>query len=117
MVMRGGLFVCRAIVGANPNALIMPVTVLQSDGGGDIGTIIRGLEYCLTHQVDVISMSLGGYGASLAEEMALGKCYHTIVSSLPQQEMTALILPTSTFVTKVRWVPLARCSQEHLLLF
>ena len=66
----------KGIVGANPNALIMPVTVLQSDGGGDIGTIIRGLEYCLTHQVDVISMSLGGYGASLAEEMALGKCYH-----------------------------------------
>ena len=52
------------IVGANPDALIMPVTVLQSDGIGDVGTIIRGLESCLTHQVDVISMSLGSYGYS-----------------------------------------------------
>ena len=64
------------IVGANPDALIMPVTVLQSDGTGDVGTIIRGLEYCLTHQVDVISMSLGSYAYSKAEELALGKCYH-----------------------------------------
>ena len=66
----------KGIVGANPNALIMPVTVLQSDGGGDVGTIVRGIEYCLTHQVDVISMSIGGYGFSYAEELALGKCYH-----------------------------------------
>ena len=64
------------IVGANPDAQIMPVTVLQSDGIGDVGTIIRGLEYCLTRQVDVISMSLGSYSYSKAEELALGKCYH-----------------------------------------
>ena len=64
------------VVGANPDAQIMPVTVLQSDGIGDVGTIIRGLEYCLTHEVDVISMSLGSYGYSKAEELALGKCYH-----------------------------------------
>ena len=64
------------IVGANPDAQIMPVTVLQSDGIGDVGTIIRGLEYCLLQQVDVISMSLGSYGYSKAEELALGKCYH-----------------------------------------
>lgn len=67
------------IVGANPDAQIMAVTVLQSDGIGDVGTIIRGLEYCLTHDVDVISMSLGSYGYSKAEEMALGKCYHNSV--------------------------------------
>lgn len=64
------------VAGANPDAQIMPVTVLQSDGIGDVGTIIRGLEYCLTHNVDVISMSLGSYGYSKAEELALGKCYH-----------------------------------------
>lgn len=67
------------IVGANPDALIMAVTVLQSDGIGDVGTIIRGLEYCLTHDVDVISMSLGSYAYSKAEELALGKCYHNSV--------------------------------------
>lgn len=67
------------VVGANPDALIMPVTVLQSDGTGDVGTIIRGLEYTLTHDVDVISMSLGSYGYSKAEELALGKVYHKTV--------------------------------------
>lgn len=67
------------IVGANPDALIMPVTVLQSDGSGDTGTIIRGLEYTLTHDVDVISMSLGGYSYSMAEELALSKVYHKSV--------------------------------------
>lgn len=67
------------IVGANPDALIMPVTVLQSDGIGDVGTIIRGLEYTMTHEVDVISMSIGGYGYSMAYELALGKAYHNSV--------------------------------------
>lgn len=67
------------IVGANPDALIMPVTVLQSDGTGDVGTIIRGLEYAMSHEADVISMSLGGYGYSMAEELALGKAYHYCV--------------------------------------
>lgn len=64
------------VVGANPDALIMPVTVLQSDGVGDVGTIIRGIEYAMSHEADVISMSLGGYGYSKAEELALGKAYH-----------------------------------------
>lgn len=64
------------VVGANPDALIMPVTVLQSDGTGDVGTIIRGIEYAMSHEVDVISMSLGSYGYSMAEELALGKAYH-----------------------------------------
>ena len=64
------------IVGANPDALIMPVTVLQSDGVGDVGTIIRGIEYAMSHEADVISMSLGGYSYSMAEELALGKAYH-----------------------------------------
>lgn len=63
------------VVGANPDALIMPVTVLQSDGSGDVGSIIRGLEYTMKHQVDVISMSIGGYGYSMAYELALGKAY------------------------------------------
>ena len=67
------------IVGANPDALIMPVTVLQSDGTGDVGTIIRGLEYTMTHNVDVISMSIGGYGYSMAYELALGKAYNRSV--------------------------------------
>lgn len=67
------------ITGANPDALIMPVTVMQSDGTGDVATIIKGIDYAAANGADVISMSIGGYGYSVAEEQALAKAYATAV--------------------------------------
>lgn len=69
----------KGMVGANYDAYIMPVTVMQSDGTGDIATIIKGLDYASANGADVISMSIGTYATSVAFEQALGKAYATSV--------------------------------------
>lgn len=65
----------KGIIGANPKALIMPVTVMQSDGSGDYATIAKGINYAVNNGATVISMSLGGYVSSRVLRDALGNAY------------------------------------------
>lgn len=62
------------ITGANPNAKILPIKVMDDDGTGDVATIVRGIDYAVASGANILSMSLGG-GNSTAEYQALSKAY------------------------------------------
>ncbi|MCE5314589.1 MAG: S8 family peptidase [Armatimonadota bacterium] len=44
------------------NVKVMPVRVLDDDGGGTTAIAIEGLDYALDNGADVVNMSYGGYG-------------------------------------------------------
>lgn len=67
------------VTGANPNAYIMPITVMQSDGTGDVATIIKGVDYAAANGADILSMSFGSYSSSIALEQSLGRAYTNAV--------------------------------------
>jgi hypothetical protein len=64
------------ITGANPDALIMPIQVMDKSGRGNVATIIKGIDYANANGADILSMSFGGCGYSSAEEEALLKAYY-----------------------------------------
>ena len=67
------------IIGANPQAQIMSVTVMQSDGTGDMATIIKGIDYAAANGATVMNLSLGTYANSVALRQALEKAYQKAV--------------------------------------
>ena len=67
------------IVGANPHALIMPVTVMQSDGSGDVATTVKGIDYAIANGANILNLSIGGWAESKAERLVLEKAYQTAV--------------------------------------
>lgn len=82
------------ITGANPDALIMPLVVMQTDGTGDIGTIIKGVDYARANGADVISMSFGMYSHALALHDALGKAYqNSLLVAAAGNDGVALLPP------------------------
>ncbi|MFB6367749.1 S8 family peptidase [Paenibacillus elgii] len=47
------------IVGIAPDANLYPVKVLDSNGTGHIPAIIKGIEWCIENNIDIINMSFG----------------------------------------------------------
>ena len=64
------------ITGANPDALIMPIQVMDKSGRGNVATIIKGIDYANANGADILSMSIGGNCYSSAEEEALLKAFY-----------------------------------------
>ena len=67
------------IIGANPRALIMPVSVMQSDGTGDVATIVKGINYAVQNGATVLNLSLGTYANSRTLRQALENAYGSAV--------------------------------------
>ena len=67
------------IIGANPQALIMPITVMQSDGTGDAATIAQGIDYAVENGATILNMSFGSYANSQTLRQSLEKAYQSAV--------------------------------------
>ena len=67
------------VIGANPQALIMPITVMQSDGTGDVATIAKGIDYAIENGATILNMSFGSYANSQTLRQALEKAYQSAV--------------------------------------
>ena len=59
------------VVGVAPMANLYPVKVLNSKGSGYLSDVVKGIEWSISHQMDVINMSLGANSGSAAMEVVL----------------------------------------------
>ncbi len=74
----------QGVVGVAPGATLIPVKVLDKDGGGALSDVVRGINWAAEHGVDVINMSLGSPKGSKSLEQAVRKAYErgvTIVAA------------------------------------
>jgi subtilisin family serine protease len=63
------------VVGVAPGAKLTAIKVLGSDGSGSTASVLAGLDYALQHanELDVVNLSLGGPGSSVATDTAITK--------------------------------------------
>ena len=86
----------KGVTGANPDALILPVTVLGADGSGDIASAIKGVDYAVANGADVLSMSFGSaWGQSMYD--ACKKAYQSsvLVAAAGNDGLSINVVPRS----------------------
>ena len=67
------------IVGANPQARIMAVCVLNNNGEGDVATVAKGVDYAVANGANVLNLSLGSYANSKTLRQSLERAYQKAV--------------------------------------
>ena len=63
------------VAGVAWDVKIMPVKVMDSEGSGSYYDMIAGINYAVTHNAQVINMSLGGYSYSKPMQDAIDEAY------------------------------------------
>ncbi|RHW36117.1 peptidase S8/S53 subtilisin kexin sedolisin [Lysinibacillus yapensis] len=63
-------------VGVAPDANVYAVKALDADGSGYVSDIIAGIDWSITNKMDIINLSLGLSGESLALKDVVNKAYN-----------------------------------------
>jgi subtilisin family serine protease len=66
------------VTGVNWNVNILPIRVLDSDGGGTLESVVNGIAYAGQQGADVANMSIGYYGHSPVVEDAINAAGSTL---------------------------------------
>lgn len=62
--------------GISPDVELYAIKVLDKEGNGFHSTIIKGIEWAIEQNVDIINISVGGTDSSVFLEVALSKAYN-----------------------------------------
>jgi subtilisin family serine protease len=93
-----GTMVTGILAATAPGATIMPVKVLNEDGGGSTLDVIRGLAWAVQHGANVINMSFGAPSGSRALREAIEDAWNAgviLVASAGNDSSTALHYPAA----------------------
>lgn len=94
----GAIVAHGGVNGIAPDAMILPVRVMDKNGYGDTLDIVAGIYWAVKHGANVINMSLGSYVSDRAEEAAVRYAHDhgvAVVAAVGNGGGNAAIYPAS----------------------